>query len=1668
MTNQKTRLIKWLKILAKIVLGILVFLLLIILFIRSPWGQNIIKNKVISSIENKTGGNIDLERLFIEFNGDIHIDQLYIEDPKGDTLVYSERISANIGIMPLIKGNGFQLKDLDWKNVKANIYRKDSIQGFNYEFLLNAYVTKSEGTVPADTTASPMKIELGDIDLSDFNINYKDEITGIDTQVKFDQFNAEFSEIDIDKMLFKLGEINLSNARIIYDQTKAFPIDSSSTPAEPVFIVEELNINQVALSYNSKPDSLNSDINIKELQLINAGINMKQKELTGERISLSNSLIAVQVEEAKQSSPKKENTAASDFQWPNWVLDISEINFDNNALEYVVNNSQVQRGQFNPNAIKLDSLDLLAKNLLYREKNAKLKIEKFQFNEVSGLNLNKFNIELFVSDDQMQFNNINAIVNSSILVGNVFIDYKNLNSFILDPGTATVDIDLENLKLDGQELYRFQPDLRNNQYISSLEKSPVNGRLKANGTLNKLNISSANITWNQTTINGSGVLFNLDKPEEIGFNFPSLRLDSRRNDLINFVDEETLGLNLPEKVSLKGGFSGDLTNIKTNAILLTSDGDLSVTGNFSYDDDILFDARIKGDSIALGRLLKNEALGNLNLKAKISGSGNSVESLDLNLDSEISSFTYKNYEFRKIDLAADLKNGKGPVNLNYKDPNLDIEAQTSVVLDSLSPRLDFKVMLNGADLGELNLARRNIKTGFTLEGWFQGNSENYEASANITKGVAVFNNETYLLGDLQANAFVKPDSTSVKIDNRIINMELKSNASPNLISTAVNEHFKRYITENYKEDSIKNPVNLSLNAKISESPILTEVFLLNLKKFDTIDLNIDFREKERTLNADISIPHINYYSSVIDSLKLDVRSDATDLNFRFGFNELNAGPLAIKKTILDGKLINEKLNLEFTSIYKDKPIVHINSNLNFKGDTLKFHVEPKELILNGNPWSISSSNQVRAATEYLQFDDFKLFRNGQEMLIENDTPGIEKEHLSLSFKNFSLAALLNYLNPEEQLAQGNLNGNLIYEEPFGKTGLLADLEIDRFAMLGVDLNMLSLNANSSGFNNYDFEMFVKGGEVDLDLTGSYVASEESAILDMNLNLNEVKMTAIEGFSRGAIKNGSGSLSGNIDLNGTVAEPKYTGEIKFNEANFNVAAINTAFTLPDETIAIDEKSVKFDQFRIEDTRDNSIIVNGDINITNLLNPKFDLDVQAKNFQLLNSTEEDNDLFFGTAVVDVDAQVSGDLNLPVVNMDLRVNESTDFTYVIPKTELQIKEREGVVIFVNKENPDDILTQTEEESYVVSGYDIRSRLTVSKGAEFNVIINQETGDKFQVQGEGDLIFNMYPNGRLALTGVYEINVGFYEMSLYNLVKRRFRIAQGSRVSWAGDPFEAQLDVRAIYDVETSASSLMAAQLSGTDPSVTGRYRQELPFLVYLNVEGDLMEPKISFNLDMPEDEQGAIGGQVYGRIQQLNNQEDELNKQVFSLLVLNRFYPESGSDGSSGGTLAVARDNLNDALSDQLNMLSSRILGESGLKLNFEVDSYTDYQGDSPQDRTQLDISAQKAFMEDRLVVEVGSEVDIQGGGQPGQEAAPIIGNLSIAYLLDENGTWRIKGFRKNQYENVIDGQLIVSGISLIFTKEFNKFKNLFEKAVLQDLNKKAKQKSSEASKTDENEN
>lgn len=1642
-------------------------LILVVLFIRSPWGQGIIVDKATSYVSNKTNTKVKIERLFLTFDGNLQVDGLFLEDTKGDTLVYSKSLEANVPLWAMIRGDGIGVDALYWEGLRANIIRKDSIEGYNFQFLIDAFAAEDPVPIEKDSTATPLNIVIGKLNFKDFDIAFEDAVAGIDSRFKIGTLNANMKTTELEHMQFEAYKLEISDARIKFIQTPVPIIPEEDPTPLPSLAVENLSLTNVYADYQSLGDRIAAEVDIAELFAKIPKVDLANTDFEVETFRLKNSSILLHTQTETNAVTQKVVEVTQDikediqtFEWPELRLAIGSLDMENNKFSYFVASAEAKSGSFNPNAIVLEDLNLQANTINLKDKKAELHLESSTFKEISGFNLKELSLKFNVDDNTLKVSNLKTALNNNSLQANLRLDYPKLSALIESPEKSKIDIDIPTFRISLKDVFLIQPELKRNPYLNTLSQHLLTGHTTANGYLSDININRLNANWANTHISANGKIQNITDPDRIQFNIPNFSAVSTRSDIVQFVDEKELGVSLPEDVKLAGNLKGNPNDIYANATLNTTQGIASVDGHFKNGALLEFDADLSIEDYKLNELLQNEQLGNLSLTVKAHGKGKNINDLDAHVEATVDSFKYNNYDIKDLKLIGDIKNGRGKVTSKYKDYNLNMDLYATVVLDSVAPEANVELNIIGADLKALGIMQRDIKTGMKIYADFKGNSVDYDVAAIVDEGVVVYDNKTYLLGDLNALAHVRKDTTSVSVKNKLVDILLQSNTDPESFSKSIRRHVFSYFYHDEKvPDSNTNPVNLKLRGKIIEAPILNDVFLVNVKKLDTVKIDVDYRESKRQLTARITAPHINYSGNELDSLVLSMDTDEDKFIFDLGFNRIKAGPLNIQKTRLSGDQANRELALAFTAYHDDEILTQITSKVTGDRQLLRFHVNPEDLILNKTPWYTPENNEILISDKKMEFNEFIFSHENQSFEITDDLSSVSKAHIAVDFKNFKLSEFLNYLNPDEELATGNLNGDFVLVEPFSNTGIIADLDISKLSFMQVDMGNLNLDAKSLGSDSYDFNIQMNGGEIDLDLKGDYVAIPGGANLDLNLDIKKFNMKALTGFSQGQITDTDGSFSGKFKLNGTLDKPRYEGSLTFNDADFKIKAFNSAFTLAKETLNINNEALTLDKFTIRDENENTLVASGKIGTKSFINPTFDLQITADNFQVLNASKEDNDFLYGKVAFDADAKITGDLQIPKIDLKATVGSATDVTYVLPSASVNVEQRDGVVIFVNRDNPDAILTRTEEKTATITGIDMNAFLKISKEAAVTIIIDESTGDNFKVSGEGDLNFNMKPNGNITLSGLYEVESGHYELNLYNLVNRKFNIVSGSRITWSGDPFDAKLDVKALYEVKTSAAALMAPTTSNLDASAKGKFRQVLPFYVYLNIDGQLMEPKIDFNLDMPKDEQGAIGGQVYGRVQQLNQQEDELNRQVFSLLVLNRFYPDPGSDGSTGGVASIARDNLNDAVSDQLNMFSDKLLGSSGFELNFGLDSYTDYQGSTPTDRTQLDIAAQKKMFNDRLIVSVGSEVDVEGGSPTGEET-PIIGNVTIEYILTENGRYRLKGFHRNEFENVIDGQVIVSGISLIFTQEFNKFNELWDALVKSttkaEKEKKAKEK------------
>jgi hypothetical protein len=398
---------------------------------------------------------------------------------------------------------------------------------------------------------------------------------------------------------------------------------------------------------------------------------------------------------------------------------------------------------------------------------------------------------------------------------------------------------------------------------------------------------------------------------------------------------------------------------------------------------------------------------------------------------------------------------------------------------------------------------------------------------------------------------------------------------------------------------------------------------------------------------------------------------------------------------------------------------------------------------------------------------------------------------------------------------------------------------------------------------------------------------------------------------------------------------------------------------------------------------------------------------------------------------------------------VEDGTDFAVMIPQRDPGIASREGIVQFVDFDNPGaDSLFRAYDSlnKSVLVGYDVTTNLTIKKEAKFNIVIDEANGDFVNLQGEANMSAGVDPSGKINLTGSYEIEQGSYQIT-FNFLQRKFDIQKGSRIVWLGEPTAANLDVTAVYIANTAPLDLVSNYISASSTAIRNTYLQKLPFQVLLNMDGQLMKPELSFDIRLPTDRNYSVSSEIINnvdiRLTQLRAEPSELNKQVFALLLLNRFVGEnpfeSSGDGFNAG--AFARQSVSKLLTEQLNNLTQNLI--EGVDLTFDVASTDDYTTGERRNRTDLNVGLSKQLLSNRLTVTVGSNFALEGPQQANQQNNNFAGNVAVNYLLSRDGRYMLRAYRRNEYFGEIEGYVIETGVRFIITFDYERFADLFQK-------------------------
>jgi autotransporter translocation and assembly factor TamB len=758
---------------------------------------------------------------------------------------------------------------------------------------------------------------------------------------------------------------------------------------------------------------------------------------------------------------------------------------------------------------------------------------------------------------------------------------------------------------------------------------------------------------------------------------------------------------------------------------------------------------------------------------------------------------------------------------------------------------------------------------------------------------------------------------------------------------------------------------------------------------------------------------------------------------------IEGGQFKIPFVILSGKVENNILSYALqVKDSEQKDQYYIAGELLHENAKNSIQLNAENLVLNYDKWNINPENSIEIGDKRLYINKFYLDNSGNELKIQSQS-NRDTAPLKVDFVNFKIETILNMVKKDKLLMQGLINGSALVENVVTTPVFTSDLTIDKFAFRGEPVGDIALKVDNKTANILSANMTLSGEGNDLALLGKYTINSGS--FDLNLDINQLNVKSIQGFSMGNVTEGKGALSGHFKITGTTAEPKINGELLFKDAGFRITKLNSYFNVNDEKITLRNEQIAFDTFTLHDENNNELIVDGKITSKDFRNYAFDLAVKADDFRAIHSKAADNEMFYGDLFMDTKLKIGGTLENPVVSGNVAINEETKFTVVLPQSDPSIVDREGIVEFVDEDNvylKQTVEMQKELNQSKLIGMDVNVTITIDKQAEFTLIIDKGNGDYLNLKGEAELTAGVDPSGKTTLTGKYEFSGGAYEMN-FNMIRRKFDIQKGSYIVWNGEPTMANVNITAVYKVNAAPLDLIGDQVKSTDKNT---YKQKIPFQTLLKMNGKLLKPEITFDIVLPDgnyDVSSNIITASQGKLEELRQNPSELNKQVFALLLLNRFVGENPFATESGGTSAeyLARQSASKILSQQLNDLAGNLI--AGVELNFDLESTEDYTSGTKENRTDLNVGVSKKLLNDRLKVTVGSSFGVEGAERANEQTTNIAGDASIEYQLSKDGRYMIRAYRKNEYQVAIQGEIVETGVAFIITMEYNKFKELFQK-------------------------
>ncbi|QIH37850.1 translocation/assembly module TamB [Flavobacterium sp. Sr18] len=1654
---------KYLKISLKVFLwiigSILLLFLLLVVAIQIPSVQNYAKVKAVTYLEGKIKTKVTIKRIEIGLPKKVILEGVYFEDQKKDTLFAGEKLSVDISLLQLMN-NKVEINSVHLEGITAHLNR-DSKAVFNFDYIIDAFASPEK----QKTDSPPMQFSVEKIKLDRIRFKYNDFVTKNNLYANLNHFETNIKTFDLDKMNFEIPKAKINGLKFrlqqgivqISNATKAAVIKNES---ESILKLKlgEIDLAKIDVDYQSEETKLETNFYVKKLLAKIDKIDLNNQFAIVESFNLTGVEGALTFGKLDKITPKKESASTESNKWE---VKIKTTEFKRVNFRYDNNNVAATQQGIDYNHLNLTNLNLQVDVLNYNPENISGEVNSLSIKDKSGLNIQSLTTEFFYGKKNAFFKKLYLKTPQTELRDEIRIGYPSITSLAANPGELGLIASLKKSKIGIKDILLFAPTLNKTNPFMSYPNAILllNGSIK--GKLNNIIFPSMEISGiGATKLSASGSIVGLPDMTKAYFDLNIKDLQTGAKDFVGFLPKGTIPntIQLPSKLNAKGTFKGTIANFNTNLNLVSSFGSAKIKATFdqrrkNYDK---YDAQTEFTNFDLGKFIKNDSIGKVTLKANIKGTGFDTKTATASLNGSILKAYYNKYTYKNLNVKGAIRNGNFNATAIAKDPNLTFDLVSSGSFKDKYPSGKLKLNVDIADLEKLNLHAGPLKIRGVVDADIQSANLDYLNGTVNAHSINVVNaKEQFVIDSINVVATTTSEKNTLVVNSPFLDAEINGKYKLSKIASALSNSIAKYYDSNpnSKKIALENQ-QFDFKVSVKDNPIILKL-IPELKSLEPINITGKYNSVNDSIVLNGSIPKLVYGANTITNATLKVDTQDKALLYSFVVDDIQNNQIQLPHTSITGKV--EKNLVDYILQLKDAKDVErylIAGTLKATNGNNEVSLGPDNLLLNYESWKIAQDNLIRFGAKGIYIDNFELSKDGSNIKIQSETDN-QNAPIAIDFKDFDINTITSFVEKKDLQLSGKINGNATVKN-LTKTPLFtSDLNIENFTFKKDTVGNISINVNNAIANQYDAKVAITGQGNQVNLEGFYKANESR--FDMNLDIDKLNLKSIQGFTLDNITESTGFLTGNFKITGNTTQPKVIGELQFNEIGFKATQLNAKFKSLNDKITFTENAILFDTFTIKDEKDNDLVINGAINSSNFSNFGFDLSIDADNFQAVNSEAKDNDLYYGQLFLDNHLKVSGTIENPIVEGNIKINKDTKFTVVLPQSDPSIADREGIVEFIDQDNPQILGTATLDEissEMEIKGINASVNIEIDKEAELSLNIDKASGDFLKLKGEAQLNGGIDPSGKTTLTGRYELSEGSYEMN-FNGIKRKFDIESGSYILWTGEPTSADINITAIYKTEAAPIDLVNDQLGTVTAEIRNTYKQRIPFETRLKMTGELMKPTISFDIVLPEGNNSVsteIINTTQAKLTQLRQQQDEMNKQVFALLLLNRFVGENPFASETGGTnvSSLARESASKILSQQLNNLAGDLI--EGVELNFDLNTSDDYTTGQRENKTDLNVGISKKLLNDRLKVTVGSSFGIEGPQQTNQDANNIAGDVSLDYQLSKDGRYKIRVYRVNKYQVALQGEVVETGVAFVITMNYNKFRELYAKSEA----KKAKQK------------